>query len=190
MILAWKTKTTPMRELKRRKLADIVGREKEGRVTKSGVMFEEGRELERSSTGIICWSSLFRSVLSQAKEVSTHFSNNRSCMLDPVSEAAPRAFCMFSLIFFPCFFKISRFLSIPAGDSSTSSERSADGSNDMTGIGSSRLTKASTVNSSMSAGRKMDWGRGMRRCSLPAVNAQKDRRSSVERDLLLCARSK
>lgn len=29
---AWKTKTTPIRALKRRKLVDMVGREKEGRV--------------------------------------------------------------------------------------------------------------------------------------------------------------
>jgi hypothetical protein len=30
IILDWKTKTTPMRALKRRKLEDMVGREKEG----------------------------------------------------------------------------------------------------------------------------------------------------------------
>lgn len=33
--LDWKSNTTPIRELKRRKLADMVGREKEGRVVKS-----------------------------------------------------------------------------------------------------------------------------------------------------------
>lgn len=35
--LAWKTNTTPIRELNRRKFADIVGREKEGLTVKSGV---------------------------------------------------------------------------------------------------------------------------------------------------------
>jgi hypothetical protein len=59
--LDWKTKTTPMRALKRRKLEDIVGREKEGpRTGWSWLLdWEEGeREEERSSMGIICWSNL------------------------------------------------------------------------------------------------------------------------------------
>jgi hypothetical protein len=46
-----------MRALKRRKLADIVGKEKEGRVVKSleGV---SAREEERSSTGMTCCNNL------------------------------------------------------------------------------------------------------------------------------------
>lgn len=57
MTFAWKTNTTPIRELKRRKFADIVGRENEGRVVKSleGV---SAREEDRSSTGITCCNNL------------------------------------------------------------------------------------------------------------------------------------
>jgi len=53
----WNTNTTPIRALKRRKFADIVGRENEGRVVKSweGV---SAREEERSSIGITCCSNL------------------------------------------------------------------------------------------------------------------------------------
>lgn len=60
----WKTNTTPILELKRRKLADIVGRENEGREVKSldGVL---AREEERSSMGIICCNSLERVSTSQ-----------------------------------------------------------------------------------------------------------------------------
>lgn len=57
IIFDWKTNTTPMRALKRRKLADIVGIEKEGLVVKSleGVSV---REDERSSTGMTCCNNL------------------------------------------------------------------------------------------------------------------------------------
>lgn len=57
MILAWNTNTTPIRELNRRKFADIVVILNEGLSTKFG---EDGVSLlaERSSTGITCWRSL------------------------------------------------------------------------------------------------------------------------------------
>lgn len=58
--LAWKTNTTPIRELKRRKLADIVARLNAGRSMWSGEVgccLLEGR----SSTGITCCRSLEKS---------------------------------------------------------------------------------------------------------------------------------
>ena len=52
---AWKTNTTPIRELKRRKFADIVGRENEGLTVKSGVEEPSPSLFESpSSIGIIC----------------------------------------------------------------------------------------------------------------------------------------
>jgi len=55
---AWNTNTTPIRALNRRKFADIVGREKEGRVVKSCAGDASAREADRSSIGITCWSNL------------------------------------------------------------------------------------------------------------------------------------
>ena len=52
----WKTNTTPILELKRRKLADMVVMLKDGRSIPGedeGPSFEE-----RSSVGITCWRSL------------------------------------------------------------------------------------------------------------------------------------
>ena len=57
----WKTKTTPMRALKRRKLVDIVGRENDGRVMKTASRsLGRGESLLelRSSMGITCCNSL------------------------------------------------------------------------------------------------------------------------------------
>jgi len=52
----WNTNTTPILELKRRKLADMVVMLKEGR---SSPGKEEGPSFEeRSSVGITCWRSL------------------------------------------------------------------------------------------------------------------------------------
>jgi hypothetical protein len=55
---AWNTKTTPIRELNRRKFADIVGRENDGRTVRSGI--EESPSLFESvsARGITCWSNL------------------------------------------------------------------------------------------------------------------------------------
>jgi len=108
MTFDWKSNTTPMRALKRRKLADIVGREKEGRVVKSLEGVSE-REEERSSTGITCCNN---------------FSSSLSCILDPVSEAFPCAFLKFSFKFFPCCKNLSLFLSGVKG-TSASSDRSS-----------------------------------------------------------------
>lgn len=60
MTFAWKTKTTPMRALNRRKLADIVGREKDGREMKSegSVPLKSSLLEDGSSRGIICWRTL------------------------------------------------------------------------------------------------------------------------------------
>jgi hypothetical protein len=54
----WKTKTTPIRELKRRKLADIVVILKEGFSTTPGEEDMGSRFEERSSVGMTCWRSL------------------------------------------------------------------------------------------------------------------------------------
>jgi hypothetical protein len=77
----------------------------------------------------------------------TNFSSSRSCILDPVSGAFPCTFLKLSFKFLPCCNNLSLFLSGVA--SSASSDRSSFVSNEMTGMGSSRLTKASTVNSSI-----------------------------------------
>ena len=73
----------------------------------------------------------------------TYFSNSLSCILDVVSVAFP---LRLSLMFLPCCINLSLFLSGVCG---VSSERSSSPSKEMTGIGSSRFTNASTVNSSM-----------------------------------------
>jgi hypothetical protein len=80
---------------------------------------------------------------------STYFSSNRSCILDPVSEAFPCTPLKLSFKFLPCCNSLSRFLSGLEGNGSDSSDRSSLISKEMTGMGSSRLTKASTVNSSI-----------------------------------------
>jgi hypothetical protein len=81
------------------------------------------------------------------EELQTHFSSNRSCILDPVSEAFPCTFLKLSFKFLPCCSNLSLFLSGVAG--SPSSDRSSFISKEMTGMGSSRLTKESAVNSSI-----------------------------------------
>lgn len=50
----WNTKTTPIRALNLRKFADIVGREKLGRVVYSSAGDASTRDDDRSSTGMTC----------------------------------------------------------------------------------------------------------------------------------------
>jgi hypothetical protein len=143
MTFTWKTNTTPMRALNRRKFADMVGREKEGREVRSCAWGASVREDGRSSTGMTCCNSLdlCQQPAREDRRILAHFSSIRSCMLEPVERR-------FSFKLFPCRLRISLFrpgLERP----SPSSERSSSWPNDRTGIGSSRFAKASTVNSSM-----------------------------------------
>ena len=78
-----------------------------------------------------------------------YLSSNRSCILLPVSEALPCAFRTFSLMLEACLHSRSRFRSGCVPSSCSSSDKSSAGSRTTTGIGSSRLTKASAVNSSI-----------------------------------------
>ena len=150
---AWKTKTTPIRALKRRKLVDMVVILKEGRSVRetwSGVwpLFEA-----RSSMGMTCCRSLpqMSACESQGKQRKADFSSRRSCRLLPASTVLPCTFRTFSFAWAACWRSRSRLLSGCVPSSCSASETSSKGARFTTGRGSSRLTKASAVNSSISA---------------------------------------